>query len=253
MADLSNLTTEAISAREQQSKLDEMAQSVEASMKKKSMREKAQGNSGPKSTPTGRGRGRPPKSQQQNIQDKPSDADLEKLRKERRKLSNVISGYWSSRKIVPLIQHLRQPAGSASIEELKNHLDDIRDILGSRQAEIMVTQGYLFFLKKMEPLAVQYEYCPPGTADYIAHNMDALSQELEEIAIEYGDWFKSGPISRLFAKTMLLAKQAEVEFNYSMTRERGERQQPPAAAASSSEPQQQQQQQPAKGKGKAKK
>lgn len=157
-----------------------------------------------------------PKSKASSKPAEPSEADIKKAEDRKRKeaVSAVtkVHGYRSHPVLGPKVAHIPPPRPG----DIKAHEDWLvlaRAELGKCATETAIQSAYLSVMMFADPVLASMPgkwAIPPGSANFCAMRIQELEQEFAELSVEYGDWFVSGPVTRLLRKTAFMCAQWKI-------------------------------------------
>lgn len=140
------------------------------------------------------------------LQKQRDDAQRERDNKENFVLRRKINDYFSRACFAPRLAHIPPLNPRASLEEVRAYYQLVTETLNGGKAKIAMQVAYLQVLAKLDPHLSKIPYdafrIPEGNSGYCAMKIDALNEEFEMLDVEYGHLFSSGPLTRLFLKTM---------------------------------------------------
>jgi hypothetical protein len=165
----------------------------------------------PKMPAPPRGSDLPPKQQQQQVdkkaQESASKAHARKIVRIQKYLTNPV--------LAPYLHGISAPKtwGTAEVDQT---LEIIHDRLNSGMGSASVKAAWLKLLEfgdeNVDALPPSWQM-PRGANNYAAMRMNELNMEFEQLAIEYGEWFSAGPVTRLFGKTLAMLTEYRHKVN----------------------------------------
>ena len=148
----------------------------------------------------------PTPAQTQKEEDKSADQKRADAQKKAIRLISKCQQCKAHPVLGPRISDIQLPRGG-HVPEWEATWDLIRERLGQCSGENTIKVLYLQLLQVIDPLVASPAVpdkirIPYGSSNYCAMQMRTLDAEFAELAIEYGEWFNAGPLSRLFRGTV---------------------------------------------------